>query len=280
MLKLTTVILAVHILIIGMIPADTCQASEIIRINGSGNALDMMKPLIAAYIKTNRNIRIEMEKPLGSTGATKALLTGALDLAVTSRNIKPEETTKGARQLKYGKTPVVIVTEKNVHKSGISTKELEDIFTGKKIYWENGEKIRLVLRPNEDIDTNILRALSDGINKAIDAAHARPGMIMAITDPESYSTIAKTPGSIGTTSLNSIISEKLPLNILSFNGIKPSLKAISNGSYPLAKEINFVTTTKTTPETKRLINYIFSPQGRAIAEKAGVLVTASPTEGK
>jgi len=278
--KFKTLILIVLFLSISITTTTTCHAVETIRINGSGIALDMMKPLVAAYLKANQNVRIEMGKPLGSSGATKALIAGALDVAVCSRDLKPEEAAQGVTLKKYGITPLVIATEKSVPKSGISTKELEDIFTGKLASWENGEKIRLVLRPQEDIDTKILRKLSSGMNSAIDIAHARPGMILAITDPESYSAIARTPGGIGTTGMNSIISEKLHLKILSLNGIKPSLKTISNGTYPLAKEISFATTAKTPPAALKLINYIFSPRGRAIAEKSGVLVTAGLTEGK
>lgn len=258
----------------------TCHAIETIRINGSGIALDMMKPLITAYLKTNHNVHIEMGKPLGSSGATKALIAGALDIAVCSRSIKHEEAAQGVTQKKYGKTPLVIVTEMNVPKYKISTRELEDIFTGKLVSWDNGEKIRLILRPQEDIDTKILRKLSNGMNIAIDIAHARPGMIMAITDPESYSAIARTPGGIGTTGMNSIISKKLNLKILTLNGIKPTLKTISNGTYPLVKEINFSTTAKTSPTALRLIGYIFSPQGRAIAQKSGVLVISGLPQGK
>lgn len=111
-----------------IISAATCHAVETIRINGSGIALDMMKPLLAAYLKVNGNVRIEMGKPMGSSGATRALIAGALDIAVCSGNLKLEEAAQGVTQKKYGITPLVIATEKNVPKSGISTKELEDNF--------------------------------------------------------------------------------------------------------------------------------------------------------
>ncbi|NTV49065.1 MAG: ABC transporter substrate-binding protein [Geobacteraceae bacterium] len=256
-----------------------CHAADTIRINGSGTALDMMKPLIKAYTKTHPNMRIMMEKPLGSSGAVKALLAEALDVAVVSRDLKPEEVIQGAALRKYGKTPLAIVTEKNVRRSAISTKELEDIYTGKTNTWQNSEKIRLILRPLSDIDSHILRRLSPGMDSAITSSHARPGMIVAITDPESYTTISKTPGGIGAASLNSIISEKLPLTVLSLNGVNPSLKTLASGAYPLTKEISFVTTAKTPPVSRDFINFIFSAQGRAIAEKAGVLVSAGVAEG-
>ncbi|MDD2270713.1 MAG: substrate-binding domain-containing protein [Desulfuromonadaceae bacterium] len=272
-LLFTTLFLSVVLVYTG-----TCHAADTVRINGSGNALDMMQPLINAYIKTNHNAHIVMAKPLGSSGAIKALLADALDMAIVSRDLKTEEAAQGAMLMRYGKTPFVIVTEKSVHRSGISTKELEDIYTGKTGTWQEGKKIRVVLRPLADIDTLIMRGLSPGMNSAITASHTRPGMVLAITDLDSYATIKKTPGGIGATGMNSIISEKLPLTMLSLNGIKPSLKNLASGAYPLAKEISFVTTAKTTPATWKLIDFIFSAKGRAIAGKAGVLVTAGVTE--
>jgi phosphate transport system substrate-binding protein len=257
-----------------------CLAADTVRINGSGSALDMLKPLVETYRKINRECRIEIEKPLGSSGAVKALLAGALDVVVSSKPLKPEEVAKGAHQEEYGRTPMVIVTEKSVRKQDITTRELEEIYAGTTTVWQNNEKIRLVLRPNQDIDTNILRGLSPGMDSAITKSHSHPGMIIAVTDPEAYSAVSKTPGGLGATGLTSIITEKLPLNTLSLNGIKPTPKNLASGAYPLFKEISFVTTPRTTPAALRFISFVYSPQGRAIAEKAGVLVTASVKAGK
>ena len=107
--------------------SNLCHAEDTIRINGSGSTLDLMKPLIKAYQKTNKNVRFKMERPLGSSGAVNALLAGALDIAVSSKRIMPEEAGQGAWQKEYGKTPLAIVTEKSVPKTDITTQELEDI---------------------------------------------------------------------------------------------------------------------------------------------------------
>ncbi len=139
---LTTLYIVVSIFV-----SNICYAEDMIRINGSGSALDLMKPLIRAYRETNKNIRFKMEKPLGSSGAVKALLAGALDIAVSSKQLTPEEAAKGALQKKYGKTPLAIVAEKSVPKTDITTPELEDICAGRMNRWPNKERIRLVLRP-------------------------------------------------------------------------------------------------------------------------------------
>lgn len=255
-------------------------AAETIRINGSGSALDMLKPLVEAYRKNNRDIRIEMEKPLGSSGAVKALLADALDLVVSSKPLKPEDVAKGALLKEYGRTPLVIITEKSVHKGNITTKELEEIYTGTTTQWQNGEKIRIVMRPREDIDTLILRGLSPGMNKAITESQSQPGMITAVTDPEAYTAVSKTPGALGATGLTSVITEKLILNTLSIDGVKPTPENLASGAYRLFKEINFVTTSKTKPAAHKFISFVYSPQGRSIAKKSGVLITAGANSNK
>ncbi len=258
----------------GTVSSRLCQAVDTIRINGSGSALDLMKPLIAAYQKTNKSVRFKMDRPLGSSGAINALLAGALDIAVCSKQLKPEEIAQGARQKEFGKTPLAIVAEKSVPKADITTQDLEDIYAGKTTRWSNGEKIRLVLRPEEDIDTKILSALSPGMNKAIAASRSIHGMIVAITDLDAYAIIAKTRGGLGASGLTSIIVEKLHLNVLTLNGVKPTPEMLANREYPLAKDINFIITPGSSPAALKFIEFAYSQEGRALAQKAGVLVTA------
>jgi phosphate transport system substrate-binding protein len=254
-----------------------CLALDTVTVNGSGSCLDMMKPMIAAFQKNNKNIRVVMEKPLGSSGALKALLAGALDVVLSSKPLKPEEVAKGAQQQIYGRTPLVIITEKKIKKSDISTQELEDIYSGKTVTWPNGEAIRLVMRPSEDVDSTILSALSPGMSNAMKAARSRPGMVVAVTDPEAYSTVAKFPGGLGATGMTSIIAEKLPVTSLTLNGVKASPKTLASGAYPLSKEISIVTTAKTSPAAKKLVTFILSDKGRAIAAATGVHVTLGET---
>lgn len=248
--------------------------AESIRVNGSGSALYVMKPLIKAYAQAHPGVRVEMEKPLGSSGAIKALLAGMLDIAVSSKVLQPDEMSQGCISIEYGKMPLAVVAGKNVLRKNVTTKELEDIYSGKVLKWANSEPVRLILRPDADIDTKILEGLSPGMGKAVRVAHVRRGMIVAVTDPESDEMVARIPGSLGAAALSAIMVEKASFRVLALNGIMPSVGNLANGTYPLAKDIRFVTTRNSSPALRRFINFIYSPQGRAIAGKAGVLVTA------
>ena len=251
------------------------QAIEVIRINGSGSALDMLKPLAESYQRSNRQVRIVVEKPLGSSGAINALLAGALGLAMSSKPLRAEEADRGARLHPYGRTPLAIVTEPGVPASNVTTQQLEEIYSGRVTQWQQGGPIRLVLRPQGDIDTQILRALSPGLDKAVSVSQVRPGMLMAVTDPEATALIARTQGALGTSGLASVLGEKLPMKILTLNGVRPTTGTLANGAYPMAKEVGIVTTPRTPAAALAFIDFLFSKPGRILAEKAGVLVTGS-----
>ena len=162
-------------LVLALLLAGSALAADPVRINGSGSGLQMLKPLIEAYTKAHPEAQFEMDKPLGSSGSIKALMGGVLDIAVSSRALKPEETTAGATIQKYGQTPLAIVTHKDVAQKDLTSKELADIYAGKTMNWPDGKPIRLVLRPVEDADTKLLRKLSIEMDAAVTSAQARPG---------------------------------------------------------------------------------------------------------
>lgn len=247
-------------------------AGQTVRINGSGTGLEMMKPLINAYLKSHPDVAFQMEKPLGSSGAIKALLAGVLDLVVTSKPLSREEEMQGAAVKIFGKTPLAIVAGKNVPVTNITTAELVNIYTGVTRKWVNNENIRLVLRPREDIDTKVLRGLSPAMDKAVLHAQNQPGMIVAVTDPESNQAVLKSDGSIGASGLTGILVRRLPLKVLSLDGVMPSTRALADGRYPLAKDLNFVTKGKLPEAAAQFLEFIYSAKGRMIVEKIGVLV--------
>lgn len=270
------------LLIISFVVAWTgadAAAEQTVRINGSGTGLEMMKPLIKEYLKSHPGVRFEMEKPLGSSGAIKAILAGALDIVVTSKPLKQEEITQGASLKIFGKTPLAIVAGRNVPVNDISTAELENIYSGVTKQWKNNKNIRVVLRPHDDIDTKILRGLSSGMDKAITKAQNQPGMLVAVTDPESNEAVLRSDSSIGASGLSGIIAGNIPLKILSLNGVMPGTKTLADGRYPLSKDLNFVTKGNLPDAAAKFLDFIYSPKGRMIASKTGVLVTAGSQSG-
>lgn len=259
-------------LLAGGMSAATAAAETIIKIGGTGGALGAMKQLAKEYEKKHPEISIRILPSLGSTGGIKAVLGGGLDLALASRPLKGEERQQGAVEEEYARSPFVFITNIRVNKKDVSTRELEKFYNDPAACWPDGSRIRLILRPEKDFDSTLISRISPGMSKAVKSALARPGMIMAISDQESTDALAKTPGALGGATLSEIISENRAVNMLSFNGVKPSVKGMTNKSYPLFKSFYLVTTPKSPAEARQFAKFVRSSAAEKILTKTGNMV--------
>jgi phosphate transport system substrate-binding protein len=256
------------------------QATEVVRIGGAGAGLGVMKSLALAFEKSHPGTKVRVLPSLGSSGGIKALLHGALDVAISGRALRAEELKDGARAVECARTPFVFAVNKNINKADVTTRELEMIYKGELSKWSNGTRIRLVLRPAGDTDTMIVRNISKEMEQGVNASNARPEMIMAVTDQEATDAVAKIPGAIGGSTLAQIETENQPVNVLSFNGIKPTLDTIAKGSYPLVKPLYLVTVPTTSASALQFIQFARSAKGRAILAKSGALPTGGDMRTK
>jgi phosphate transport system substrate-binding protein len=231
-----------------------------------------MKPMLQGLASVEPGLKAKVDPPLGSAGAMRALLAGALDLAVISRPVRPEEAGQGATAREYGRTPLLVVTHAAVKRRDVTVGELVEIFEGRLATWEDGERIRLVLRPEGDADTRLLTSLSPALRRADAAARRQPWALIAVTDPEASQLVATTPGGLGAASLTSLIVEGKPLHALTLEGVEGTLETLASGRYPLGKTVIFVTTPRSPAGAQAIVDFAFSAKGRAIAAQAGVLV--------
>ena len=65
------------------------------------------------------------------------------------------------------------------------------------------------------------------------------------------------------------IPDAEPVKFLSVNGIAPTVENIRNGSYPFTQYVFAVTAKTTNPHVLKLIDWLLSPQGQELIEKAG-----------
>ena len=166
----------------------------------------------------------------------------------------------------------MFITRKDVNISGLNTQDIIKIFRGETATCPDGKRIRLILRPSTETDTLLLKKISPEVSNAVDTALSRDGMLMAITDQECLDLIEKTSGGFGFATLTQTISEKRPLKILPFNGLTPSLKTLSEGSYPLSKPLYFVIKPEFSVLVRKFIDFVRSSEGRKILEESGNLV--------
>ena len=272
----TRTLLMALLILPALVSADPLVPASQIRIAGVGGAQTTIRILSEAFQKIHATTTFVMVPALGSSGSVKALLAGAIDLAIVGRPLKEAERDQGVLVTDYARTPFVFATASQSNVSAITLPELVGIYSGELQTWPDGRLMRLVLRPETEPDTENTKKLSSAMRRAVETAHSRKGMIIANTDQESALSIETIPGAIGTTSLAQIISEKRALQPLALDGVAPSLKHLADGSYRYFKTFSLVSTTKTDPLVRQFIAFVRSPAGQQILEKNGQSPVSAP----
>jgi phosphate transport system substrate-binding protein len=254
----------------GILDLNKPARGEEIRIGGTGGALGTIQILADAYNKSQSDAKVVVVPNLGSSGGIRAVIAGAIQIGLSGRLLKDAELSQGAKEIEYGRTPFVFATSvNNAGVAAITTPQLVEIYSGRMERWSDGTKIRLVLRPENDSDTESVRKISPELNQAALLASKRSGMLVAVTDHDAADYLEKLSGSVGTTTLAMILSEKRSLKALKLNGAEPSVKGIAQGSYPYYKQMMLVTGPKTPLSATRFIAFVQSPAGRQILARTG-----------
>jgi phosphate transport system substrate-binding protein len=250
---------------------------ETVRIGGTGSSTGIMQVLGDAYSRNNPGIRLTVIPGMGTTGSLAALAAGKLDIAFVPRPLKTEESTRGLAATEFARTPFVIAVKRDHPVSAITLDELARYYAAPNPTWPDGARVRVVMRPAEDSDSERLRAISPAIAAAVDQAMQRPGMIIAATDQDTADILQRTPGALSTLTLGLILAERRPLKALAIDGRKPSLAALESGSYPYAKTLYAFTAAGTGSAAKRFLAFAHSDAGTAILRQHGFL---APRAGK
>ncbi|HAM33961.1 MAG TPA: ABC transporter substrate-binding protein [Deltaproteobacteria bacterium] len=264
----TCAILAVAVLAVLFLSGSRSAVAATIRISGTGGAMESMRILGKAFRKAYPDDRIVLLPEMGSSGSVKATLAGRLDIGLAGRPLNGEERNLGIQATKYAMTPFVFAVHRTVRITGLTLDGVAGIYAGKRD-WENGKRIRLVLRPREDSDTPILKGMSPKMSAAVDIAMRRRGMIVAMTDHDAADAIENVPGAFGGTTLALVLSEKRAIRVLALDGVVPSVRALTDRSYPYGKSFYMVTKNDPPAAVRRFMDFVRSPAGAAILSKNG-----------
>ncbi len=245
--------------------------ADSIKIGGTGTGLGAMKLMAQEFNKSRPDAQLIVTPSLGSTGAIRAVLAGAVDIGISSRPVTAEENRQGASARAYARTPFVFATGAKNNGAGLTLPQLVQIYSGKVTRWPDGSPIRLVVRPDADADTIAMRAFSAEMNAAITEALARKGLRMADTDQDNADALETLPGSLGTTTLTQIVTENRAIRPLALDGVTPTLQTLAAGRYRYFKTLHLVTGRNPSPLARDFVAFIRSPAGQAVLARSGNL---------
>ena len=232
-------------------------SGETLRIGGTGSALGTMKQIVKAFIAEYPDSKIEVLPSLGSGGGLRALSAGSIGIALSARPLKDKA--------------IAFAGNIALPAANLTNEQLVEIYQSGDSHWPNGERIRVVLRPERETDTKLMKKFIPNMTSAIDAARSIPGVPTAYNDQEIAEMLERIPGSLGTSTLSLLLSEGRKLQVFSLNGVQPNRESIQDGSYPMTKEFYLVVPKSPTEIAKKLKAFVFSPKGAEILTKYGHL---------
>ena len=249
--------LAMALFLAGALPAGNAAAANKLRLGGT--AIGMLRQVGAEFTAAT-GVKVDVVASLGSSGAIRALTDGVLDIAVTARPLKSDETAAGLRQVAVLRTAYVIATS-HFNAPGIKSVDLAKIVAAEKPTWADGTPIRIILRPRSDTDTALLGELFPGMTYAIESARGRAELPTAATDQDNAALADRTPGSLIGTTMTQIKTEHRNLHVVPLDGVEPTLANFESGVYPFAKKLYFIVPRNSAPEVQRFVDFLRSPQG-------------------
>ncbi len=243
------------------------QVKATLKISGSGTCKPLVEILTQEYVKEHPEVKIDFLPPTHSKGGVEGVAQGLLDIGLVSRELKPEEKALGVTYYPLSRDGLVLATHQSVKIKNLTNQQVKAIYAGQIKNWRElggPDAPIIVLDRNEDESAKIiLRQYVLGKKLAI-----TPEATILYYESDMVEALLKTPNTIGYLSLGYALSKNLPLNIVSLNGVTPSVTTILNNRYPVVRPLGVVVK-KPSPAAKQLIDFLLSSKAREIMINSG-----------
>jgi len=230
---------------------------------GSGSNLPVTRALTTAYAERGVAPPPVVHSSVGSGGGMRALLDGAVDIAMVSRPLSASERAQKVTAVPYARAPVMVAVHASVPDREIDRAGLLEIFDGRRTQWEDGSPIVVIQRERGDSSHAAVAQLVPQWAEIDERAYVARRWRVIYDDVGMQDAIASTEGSIGLVG-SGRVPDDLPIRVLGFEGVEPTAAAVQDGSYPLYKDLAFVTLGDPDVRVADFYRFVFSDAGRGI----------------
>lgn len=253
------------LLLLSMSGCSKQAKQETLLVAGSSTMLPYMAKLEEGFAKMHPKILVESDGG-GSTAGVIAIKRNAIDLATTSRDIKPEEDDQYLRDYLVAKDALAIVVHPSNPVGSITKEQIRDVFTGVITNWRQlgGSDAPVVLIGRKKGSTT-RKGMDEMVLGGLDFAKW-------ITASESAGALAETvagnPNAIGYLALKDLNPAVKPLAL---NGVPINRESILSGNYTLSRSFYLVIYDKPKSAVQKLLDFTLSKEGQDILEHEGLI---------
>lgn len=270
------------------------EGKIIIQNKGSDTMVNLAQAWAEAYKKVAPNVEVEVSGG-GSGVGIAALIKGTVDIANSSRDLKPSEieqakknTGKEPKEFTIGFDALAVYVHKDNPLNEITVEQLREIFAegGKITKWSDlGVKIPGV---NDDTIVRVSRQSSSGTYEffrehVLNNRDFKLGSRDMNGSKEVVELVSTTPTAIGYSGMGYATPKVKMLKVAQKAGepaYPPTVENVLNKHYPIARSLHLYTLGEPQGEVKKYIEWILSDEGQKIVEETGYVPLRKQGEKK
>lgn len=177
--------------------ASAPASADTLTVVGTGDGLDMLRSVAAAYAQQNPGRVVDLPASIGSGGGIAAVSSGREKMGRVARSLSSAEIQQGLSILPVARIPSAFIVNRSVSVENLSYEQLRKIFDGTITNWKDvgGQdlRIRVVRREEGDSTLQTLRANMPGWQNLAFTVMSK----QAVTTQDMIETITKVDGAIG-----------------------------------------------------------------------------------
>ena len=240
-------IIAIIVIIAGALIISADAGSSKVQVAGSTSVQPVAEKLVEVYKESHPDAQINVQGG-GSSVGIKSVEDGSADIGMCSKAL---DNNSSLQQYELGKDGIVIAINTQNQVSDLSDEQLQGIFSGKIINWNqvggsDGE-INVITREEGSGTLDAFESIVMGDSKIKDDA-----VVQSSTDAHMSDDI----------------------KAVNVNGVAPSDATIADGTYELQRPFLFLTNGEPTGETKNFIDWVLSDDGGKVLADEKIIKTS------
>jgi len=268
------------------------QASTYIQNKGSDTIVNLALAWAERYQALHSDIRISVTGGGTGTGLT-ALISGTVDIANASRQIKPEEieaaAANGIQPQEYiiARDAIAVIVHPDNPITQLSLPQISAIYRGEINNWsELGGEDRPIVRLSRETNSGthvyfleeVIR-LGDKENKQIFSADT----LLLPSSEGIIAEVSSNPNAIGYDGLGYVTPQVKVLAVARDAAgpyVLPSVETVNSGEYAISRDLYMYTRQNVSDAVNAYLEWIFSPEGQEIITELGFVPVQVITTGQ
>jgi phosphate transport system substrate-binding protein len=244
--------------------ASVYAASGRLVLTGSSTMAPLVGEIARRFETMNPAVRIDVQTG-GTSRGINDTRNGTADIGMVSRALKPDETDLHAFTIALDGISIILHANNQV--TTLNKQQIVDIYTGKITNWKSigGADARITV-VNKAEGRSTLELFLHYLE--LKNSQIKPHAIIG-DNPQGIKTVAGNPNAIGYVSIGAAEYEAergVPIKLLPLDGVDASIANVRNGTFPLSRPLNLITSREPQGLIHRFIEFARSPQIHDLVE--------------